>query len=115
MRQAGGGGGHTHTLSAHKPPALTRPAASVTVSRPCSTVVAPPAGPAPQPAFQPGATPAEPGRPRFLCYNLVGSVSSRPVDDHHVIEVRARVCVCVCVCVCACVCVCVLDLDVWRG
>ncbi|GFR53168.1 hypothetical protein Agub_g15891, partial [Astrephomene gubernaculifera] len=51
------------------------------------TVVAPPAGPAPQPPIQPGATPPEPGRPRFLCFNMIGSVASRPVEDHHAVEV----------------------------
>ncbi|GIL74869.1 hypothetical protein Vretimale_2446 [Volvox reticuliferus] len=64
----------------------TRPATQ-TVRTIVRTIVAPPAGPAPQPPFQPGATPAEPGRPRFLCYNMIGSVASRPVDDHHAIEV----------------------------
>lgn len=55
-----------------------------------------PAGPAPQAAFQPGSTPAEAGGAgaggkagggRFLAYSMVGCVATRPVDDHHVVEV----------------------------
>ncbi|GLI69517.1 hypothetical protein VaNZ11_014153 [Volvox africanus] len=72
----------------HRPSkmAAARPATQ-TVRTVVRTIVAPPAGPVPQPPFQSGATPAEPGHPRFLCYNMVGSVASRPVEDHHAIEV----------------------------
>ncbi|KAG2451888.1 hypothetical protein HYH02_003663 [Chlamydomonas schloesseri] len=79
----GGSGGLGHSGVNGRPATRTQTTTRTIVR----TVVAPPAGPAPQPAFQPGATAAEPGRPRFLCYNMVGSVSSRPVDDHHVVEV----------------------------
>ncbi|GLC67606.1 hypothetical protein PLESTF_000580000 [Pleodorina starrii] len=67
-------------------PGAGRPATQ-TVRTIVRTIVAPPSGPSPQPPFQPGATPPEPGRPRFLTYNMIGSVASRPVDDHHAIEV----------------------------
>ncbi|KAJ9533673.1 hypothetical protein QJQ45_026735, partial [Haematococcus lacustris] len=52
-----------------------------------------PAGPPPQGPLQPCSTPpAPPGSgphagSRYLCYTMQGCVISRPVEDHHVIEV----------------------------
>lgn len=79
------------------------------------TVVAPagPPGPAPQGAFQPGSTAGvEGGRARFLTYNMIGSVSSKAVEDHHVVEVSTRVLVCLVgecgMCISGCMLVCVV-------
>ncbi|KAG2485280.1 hypothetical protein HYH03_015955 [Edaphochlamys debaryana] len=75
-------GGRTHAGRAAA--AAGRPVATRTIVR---TIVAPPAGPNPQPPFQPGSTPPEAGKARFLCFNMIGSVSSRPTGDHNMIEV----------------------------
>lgn len=40
-----------------------------------------------QEAFQPGATPAQPGKRRFLCYNMLGCVTSMDHDGYSHIEV----------------------------
>lgn len=40
-----------------------------------------------QEAFQPGATPIQPGKRRFLCYTLLGSVTSMDHDGYSHIEV----------------------------
>lgn len=40
-----------------------------------------------QEAFQPGATPTQPGKRRFLCYNMLGSVTSMEHDGYSHIEV----------------------------
>ncbi|KAJ9532938.1 hypothetical protein QJQ45_018035 [Haematococcus lacustris] len=52
-----------------------------------------PAGPPPQGPLQPCSTPPAPSGSgphagsRYLCYTMQGCVISRPVEDHHVIEV----------------------------
>lgn len=40
-----------------------------------------------QEAFQPGATPAQPGKRRFLCYNMLGSITTMEHDGYSHIEV----------------------------
>ncbi|XP_027168941.1 WD repeat and HMG-box DNA-binding protein 1-like [Coffea eugenioides] len=40
-----------------------------------------------QEAFQPGATPVQPGKRRFLCYNMLGSVTSMDHDGYSHIEI----------------------------
>lgn len=40
-----------------------------------------------QEAFQPGATPVQPGKRRFLCYNMLGSVTTMDHDGYSHIEV----------------------------
>lgn len=41
-----------------------------------------------QEAFQPGATPIQPGKRRFLCYNMLGSITSMDHDGYSHIEVN---------------------------
>lgn len=41
-----------------------------------------------QEAFQPGATPLQPGKKRFLCYNMLGSVTTFEHDGYSHIEVN---------------------------
>lgn len=50
------------------------------------------AGPKMQEAFQPGATPAQPGRRHFLCYNMLGSITSMEHDGYSHIEVSCYPC-----------------------
>ncbi|EYU38153.1 hypothetical protein ABFS82_04G141100 [Erythranthe guttata] len=45
------------------------------------------AGPKIQEAFQAGATPAEPGKRRFLCYNMLGSITKMEHDGYSHIEI----------------------------
>lgn len=45
------------------------------------------AGPKMQEAFQPGATPAQPGKRHFLCYNMLGSITTMEHDGYSHIEV----------------------------
>lgn len=45
------------------------------------------AGPKLQEAFQSGATPVQPGKRRFLCYNMLGSITSIDHDGYSHIEV----------------------------
>lgn len=40
-----------------------------------------------QEAFQPGATPAQPGKRHFLCYNMLGSITTMKHDGYAHIEV----------------------------
>ncbi|KAL3529378.1 hypothetical protein ACH5RR_008700 [Cinchona calisaya] len=40
-----------------------------------------------QEAFQPGATPMQPGKRRFLCYNMLGSVTSMDHEGYSHIEI----------------------------
>lgn len=40
-----------------------------------------------QEAFQPGATPLQPGKKRFLCYNMLGSITTFEHDGYSHIEV----------------------------
>ncbi|XP_035541582.1 WD repeat and HMG-box DNA-binding protein 1 isoform X3 [Juglans regia] len=40
-----------------------------------------------QEAFQPGATPAQPGKRRFLCYNMAGSITTIEHDGYSHIEI----------------------------
>lgn len=40
-----------------------------------------------QEAFQPGATPFQPGKRRFLCYNMLGSITTMEQDGYSHIEV----------------------------
>ncbi|KAF3437994.1 hypothetical protein FNV43_RR20750 [Rhamnella rubrinervis] len=40
-----------------------------------------------QEAFQPGATPAQPGKRRFLCYNMLGTITSIEHDGYSHIEI----------------------------
>lgn len=40
-----------------------------------------------QDSFQPGATPAQPGKRRFLCYNMVGSITTMEHEGYSHIEV----------------------------
>ncbi|PKI70341.1 hypothetical protein CRG98_009221 [Punica granatum] len=40
-----------------------------------------------QDAFQPGSTPAQPGKRRFLCYNMVGSITTIEHEGYSHIEV----------------------------
>lgn len=40
-----------------------------------------------QEAFQPGATPVQTGKRRFLCYNMLGSITTIENDGYHHIEV----------------------------
>lgn len=40
-----------------------------------------------QEAFQPGATPMQPGKRRFLCYNMLGSITTMEHDGYSHIEV----------------------------
>lgn len=42
-----------------------------------------------QEAFQPGSTPAQTGKRRFLCYNMLGSITSMEHDGYSHIEVSA--------------------------
>ncbi|KAL2245917.1 UNVERIFIED_CONTAM: hypothetical protein Sindi_2867700, partial [Sesamum indicum] len=44
------------------------------------------AGPRMQEAFQPGATPAQPGKRHFLCYNMLGSITTMEHDGYSHIE-----------------------------
>ncbi|GFP84537.1 WD repeat and hmg-box DNA-binding protein 1 [Phtheirospermum japonicum] len=43
-------------------------------------------GPKMQKAFQPGATPAQPGKRHFLCYNMLGSITTMEHDGYSHIE-----------------------------
>ncbi|XP_071712171.1 protein ENHANCER OF LHP1 1 [Rutidosis leptorrhynchoides] len=43
-------------------------------------------GPVMQEAFQSGATPVQPGKRRFLCYNMLGSISTMKYDEYSHIE-----------------------------
>lgn len=45
------------------------------------------AGPKMQEAFQPGATPPQPGKRSFLCYNMLGSITTMEHDGYSHIEV----------------------------
>lgn len=45
-------------------------------------------GPVMQAAFQSGATPVQPGKRRFLCYNMLGSITTMKHDEYSHIEVR---------------------------
>ncbi|KAK2969699.1 hypothetical protein RJ640_004205 [Escallonia rubra] len=45
------------------------------------------AAPKLQEAFQPGATPVQPGKRRFLCYNLLGSITTMEHDGYSHIEI----------------------------
>ncbi|VFQ80641.1 unnamed protein product [Cuscuta campestris] len=45
------------------------------------------AGPKMQEAFQPGATPIQPGRRRFLCYSMLGSITTMEHDGYSHIEI----------------------------
>lgn len=40
-----------------------------------------------QEAFQPGSTPMQPGKRRFLCYNMVGSITTIEHDGYSHIEI----------------------------
>ncbi|KAL2234885.1 WD repeat and HMG-box DNA-binding protein 1 [Sesamum indicum] len=40
-----------------------------------------------QEAFQPGATPAQPGKRHFLCYNMLGSITTMEHDGYSHIEI----------------------------
>ncbi|XP_062116825.1 protein ENHANCER OF LHP1 1 [Humulus lupulus] len=40
-----------------------------------------------QEAFQPGATPMQPGKRRFLCYNMLGSITTMEHDGYSHIEI----------------------------
>ncbi|KAG8387949.1 hypothetical protein BUALT_Bualt02G0074400 [Buddleja alternifolia] len=40
-----------------------------------------------QEAFQPGATPAQPGKRRFLCYNMLGSITTMEHDGYSHVEI----------------------------
>ncbi|KAL2253062.1 UNVERIFIED_CONTAM: hypothetical protein Sindi_0100900, partial [Sesamum indicum] len=44
------------------------------------------AGPRMQEAFQPGATPAQPGKRHFLCYNMLASITTMEHDGYSHIE-----------------------------
>ncbi|PIN06279.1 WD40 repeat protein [Handroanthus impetiginosus] len=44
-------------------------------------------GPKMQEAFQPGATPAQPGKRHFLCYNMLGSITTMEHDGYSHIEI----------------------------
>ncbi|KAH6822323.1 transducin family protein / WD-40 repeat family protein [Perilla frutescens var. hirtella] len=46
------------------------------------------AGPKMQEAFQPGATPAQPGKRHFLCYNMLGSITTMEHDGYSHIEIE---------------------------
>uniref|UniRef100_A0A5B7B1E7 Putative WD repeat and HMG-box DNA-binding protein 1 n=1 Tax=Davidia involucrata TaxID=16924 RepID=A0A5B7B1E7_DAVIN len=52
---------------------------------PRSTMIS--AGPKMQEAFQPGATPLQPGKRRFLCYNMLGSITTIEHDGYSHIEI----------------------------
>lgn len=41
-----------------------------------------------QEAFQPGATPVQPGKRRFLCYNMLGTITTMEHDGYSHIEVN---------------------------
>lgn len=43
-----------------------------------------------QEAFQPGCTPTQPGKRRFLCYNMLGSITTIEHDGYSHIEVSKR-------------------------
>ncbi|KAK6153502.1 hypothetical protein DH2020_013141 [Rehmannia glutinosa] len=45
------------------------------------------AGPKLQEAFQPGATPAQPGKRHFLCYNMLGCITTMEHDGYSHIEI----------------------------
>ncbi|CAA2976363.1 WD repeat and HMG-box DNA-binding 1 [Olea europaea subsp. europaea] len=45
------------------------------------------AGPKMQEAFQPGATPAQPGKRHFLCYNMLGNITTMAHDGYSHIEI----------------------------
>ncbi|KAL2479109.1 transducin family protein/WD-40 repeat family protein [Forsythia ovata] len=45
------------------------------------------AGPKMQEAFQPGATPVQPGKRHFLCYNMLGSITTMEHDGYSHIEI----------------------------
>lgn len=42
-----------------------------------------------QEAFQPGATPVQPGKRRFLCYNMIGSITTIEHDGYSHVEVSS--------------------------
>ncbi|KAF8399240.1 hypothetical protein HHK36_015105 [Tetracentron sinense] len=46
-----------------------------------------PGGPKMQEAFQPGSTPVQAGKRRFLCYNMLGSITTIEYDGYSHIEV----------------------------
>ncbi|XP_020547063.1 uncharacterized protein LOC105179708 isoform X2 [Sesamum indicum] len=46
------------------------------------------AGPRMQEAFQPGATPAQPGKRHFLCYNMLASITTMEHDGYSHIEIN---------------------------
>lgn len=46
-------------------------------------------GPVMQEAFQSGATPVQPGKRRFLCYNMLGSITTMKHDEYSHIEVMS--------------------------
>lgn len=50
------------------------------------------AGPRMQEAFQPGATPAQPGKRHFLCYNMLGSITTMGHEGYSHIEVSCYPC-----------------------
>ncbi|CAK9147891.1 unnamed protein product [Ilex paraguariensis] len=50
-----------------------------------STIIS--AGPKMQEAFQPGATPLQAGKKRFLCYNMLGSITTMEHDGYSHIEI----------------------------
>ncbi|XP_076947551.1 protein ENHANCER OF LHP1 1-like [Bidens hawaiensis] len=45
------------------------------------------AGPVMQEAFQTGCTPVQPGKRRFLCYNMLGTITSMKHDEYSHIEI----------------------------
>lgn len=51
------------------------------------------AGPKMQEAFQPGATPAQPGKRHFLCYNMLGSITTMEHEGYSHIEVSCYPCI----------------------
>eukprot|EP00798_Chlamydomonas_sp_ICE-L_P012074 gene12074-15185_t len=70
---------------------LTRSQAESIATAAAVKAVAAAAGPAPQAHFQPCATPSgsgegESGKPHFLALTQLGSIVSRPVDDHRTVE-----------------------------
>lgn len=46
-----------------------------------------------QEAFQPGATPAQPGKRHFLCYNMLGSITTMAHEGYSHIEVSSYHCI----------------------
>lgn len=51
------------------------------------------AGPKMQEAFQPGVTPAQPGKRHFLCYSMLGSITTMEHDGYSHIEVSCYPCI----------------------